>query len=142
VIDLSGKQTVIGEILNQGNSDGLFGFVTLKPRGDSNIQESTQYIDEIEPDSPVPFNIPIEFVGVARGGDHDITIEVSYKDSLRNDEIITYDTTINVDALSLIVASDSDSSAGGIVAIIIIIGVIAFLYKKGRLPIISKKLQQ
>ena len=45
VIDLSGKPTVIGEILNHGNSDGLFGFVTLKPRGDSNIQESTQYID-------------------------------------------------------------------------------------------------
>ena len=142
VIDLSGKQTVIGEILNQGNSDGLFGFVTLKPRGDSNIQESTQYIDEIEPDSPVPFNIPIEFVGGERGGEHDITIEVSYKDSIRNDEIITYDTTINVDGLSLMGTSDSDSPAGGIAAIIIIIGVIAFLYKKGKLPMISKKLEQ
>ena len=65
VIDLSGKQTVIGEILNEGNSDGLFGFVTLKARGDSNIKESTQYIDEIEPDSPVPFNIPIDFEGVS-----------------------------------------------------------------------------
>jgi len=142
VIDLSGKQTVIGEILNQGNSDGLFGFVTLKPRGDSNIQESTQYIDEIEPDSPVPFNIPIEFVGGERGGEHDITIEVSYKDSIRNDELITYDTTINVDGLSLIGNSDSDSPVGGIVAIIIIIGIIAFLYKKGKLPMISKKLEQ
>ena len=142
VIDLSGKQTVIGEILNQGNSDGLFGFVTLKPRGDSNIQESTQYIDEIEPDSPVPFNIPIEFVGGERGGEHDITIEVSYKDSIRNDELITYDTTINVDGLSLIGTSDSDSPVGGIAAIIIIIGVIAFLYKKGKLPMISKKLKQ
>ncbi|MDP6857682.1 MAG: hypothetical protein QF559_01970, partial [Candidatus Nitrosopelagicus sp.] len=142
VIDLSGKQTVIGEILNQGNSDGLFGFVTLKPRGDSNIQESTQYIDEIEPDSPVPFNIPIEFVGGARGGEHDIIIEVSYKDSIRNDEMITYDTTINVDALALIGTNDSDSSASGIVVIIIIIGIIAFLYKKGKLPIISKKLKQ
>ena len=141
VIDLSGKQTVIGEILNQGNSDGLFGFVTLKPRGDSNIEESTQYIDEIEPDSPVPFNIPIEFVGGERGGEHDITIEVSYKDSLRNDKLITYDTTINVDGLSLIGTTDSDSPVGGIVAIIIIIGIIAFLYKKGKLPIISKKLE-
>jgi len=142
VIDLSGKQTVIGEILNQGNSDGLFGFVTLKPRGNSNIQESTQYIDEIESDSPVPFNIPIEFVGEERGGEHDITIEVNYKDSMRNDETIIYDTRINVDALSLIVTSDSDSSAGGIVVIIIIIGIIAFLYKKGKIPMISKKLQQ
>ena len=141
VIDLSGKQTVIGEILNQGNSDGLFGFVTLKPRGDSNIEESTQYIDEIEPDSPVPFNIPIEFVGGERGGEHDITIEVSYKDSLRNDKLIIYDTTINVDGLSLIGTTNSDSPVGGIVAIIIIIGIIAFLYKKGKLPIISKKLE-
>jgi len=141
VIDLSGKQTVIGEILNQGNSDGLFGFVTLKPRGDSNIQESTQYIDEIEPDSPVPFNIPIEFVGGERGGEHDITIEVRYKDSMRNDEALIYDTTVNVDGLSLIGSSDSDSPIGGIVSIIIIIGIIAFLYKKGKLPIISKKLE-
>ena len=142
VIDLSGKQTVIGEILNQGNSDGLFGFVTLKPRGDSNIQESTQYIDEIEPDSPVPFNIPIEFVGGERGGEHDITIEVNYKDSIRNDESITYDTTINVDGLSLIGSSDSDIPMGEIVVIIIIIGIIAFLYKKGKIPVINKKLQQ
>ena len=141
VIDLSGKQTVIGEVLNQGNSDGLFGFVTLKPRGDSNIMESTQYIDEIEPDSPVPFNIPIEFVGGERSGDHDISIEVKYKDSIRNDKIITYDTTINVDGLSLIGASDGDSPVGGIIAIIIIIGIIAFLYKKGKLPMINKKLE-
>ena len=134
VIDLSGKQTVIGEILNQGNSDGLFGFVTLVPRGDSNIQESTQYIDEIEPDSPVPFNIPIEFVGSERGGDHDITIEVKYKDSMRNDEIITYDTTINVDAFALIATDNGDSSMVGIIAVVIatIVGIGFYSYRKKR----------
>ena len=134
VIDLSGKQTVIGEILNQGNSDGLFGFVTLVPRGDSNIQESTQYIDEIEPDSPVPFNIPIEFVGGERGGDHDITIEVKYKDSMRNDEIITYDTTINVDAFALIATDNGDSSMVGIIAVVIatIVGIGFYSYRKKR----------
>ena len=134
VIDLSGKQTVIGEILNQGNSDGLFGFVTLMPRGDSNIQESTQYIDEIEPDSPVPFNIPIEFVGSERGGEHDITIEVKYKDSMRNDEIITYDTTINVDAFALIATDNGDSSMVGIIAVVIatIVGIGFYSYRKKR----------
>jgi len=134
VIDLSGKQTVIGEILNQGNSDGLFGFVTLVPRGDSNIQESTQYIDEIEPDSPVPFNIPIEFVGSERGGEHDITIEVKYKDSMRNDEIITYDTTINVDAFALIATDNGDSSMVGIIAVVIatIVGIGFYSYRKKR----------
>ena len=67
---------------------------------------------------------------------------MSYKDSIRNDELITYDTTINVDGLSLIGTSDSDSPVGGIVAIIIIIGIIAFLYKKGKIPMRSKKLKQ
>jgi len=139
VIDLSGKQTVVGEILNEGNSDGLFGFVTLKPRGDSNIKESTQYIDEIEPDSPVPFNIPIEYDGVGLMGQHDITIEVSYKDSMREEHILSYDTTIDVSELSMLENGDGDSSVGGIIAIIVIVGIIAFLFKKGKLPMVSKK---
>jgi len=139
VIDLSGKQTVIGEILNEGNSDGLFGFVTLKPRGESNIKESTQYIDEIEPDSPVPFNIPIEFDGVSLSDVHDITIEVRYKDSMREEHIITHDTTIDVSVLSMLDNEEGDSPVGGIIAIIIIIAIIGFLYKKGKLPMISKK---
>ena len=139
VIDLSGKQTVIGEILNEGNSDGLFGFVTLKPRGDSNILESTQYIDEIEPDSPVPFNIPIEFDGAERTGKHDITIEVSYKDSMREEHVLTYDTTIDVTGLSLLDSDNGDMPIAEIITIIVIIGIIVALYKKGKLPIISKK---
>jgi len=141
VIDLSGKQTVIGDILNEGNSDGLFGFVTLKPRGESNIKESTQYIDEIEPDSPVPFNIPIEYDGISLTGKHDITIEVKYKDSMRDEHVLSYDTTIDVSGLSVIDTQDGDSSIGGIAAIIIIIGIIALLYKKGKLPMITKKSQ-
>ena len=139
VIDLSGKQTVIGEILNEGNSDGLFGFVTLKPRGESNIMESTQYIDEIEPDSPVPFNIPIEFDGVSLSDKHDITIEVRYKDSMREEHIISYDTTIDVSVLSILDNEEVDSPMGGIIAIIIIIAIVGILYKKGKLPMISKK---
>ena len=139
VIDLSGKQTVIGEILNEGNSDGLFGFVTLKPRGDSNIKESTQYIDEIEPDSPVPFNIPIDFEGVSLTGEHDITIEVRYKDSMREEHILSYDTTIDVSTLSLLDTEEGDSPMSAIAAIIIIGIIVGILYKKGKLPMMSKK---
>ncbi|MGI0041966.1 MAG: COG1361 S-layer family protein, partial [Nitrosopumilaceae archaeon] len=94
VIDLSGKQIVIGEVLNEGNVNGLFAFVTLEPLGNSNIKKSTQYIDELEPDSPVPFNIPVEFDGESKSGAHDVRLTVRYKDSLRNENTITYDTTI------------------------------------------------
>jgi hypothetical protein len=96
VIELSGTQMVIGEIINEGNDDGLFGFVTIDPRGDSNIKSNTQFIDEIETDAPVPFNLPIEFDGETKYGEHDITITVRYKDSIRDEIFLTHDATIFV----------------------------------------------
>jgi hypothetical protein len=96
VIELSGIQMVIGEIINEGNEDGLFGFVSIESRGDSNIKSSTQFIDEIEIDAPVPFNVPIEFEGEPRYGEHDITITVRYKDSTRDEIFLTHDQTIFV----------------------------------------------
>jgi len=96
VIELSGTQMLIGEIINEGNDDGLFGFVTIDPSGNSNIKSNTQYIDEIEIDAPVPFNLPIEFDGEPRYGEHDITITVRYKDSIRDEIFLTHDATIFV----------------------------------------------
>ena len=147
VIELSGKKTIIGEILNEGNADGLFGFVKLQPRGNSNIKESSQYIDEIEPDSPVPFNIPIEFNGLQSFGEHDIRILVSYKDSVRDEHTITYDTTITITPFAD--NTDYGSMIGGLIflAFVIVIGYklyskdkIPFI-KKGKIPYISKKLK-
>ena len=97
VIELSGTQMVIGEIINEGNEDGLFGFVTVNPSGDSNIKPSTQFIDEIEIDAPVPFNVPIEFDGEPEYGEHDITITVRYKDDVRDETFVTHDATIFVE---------------------------------------------
>lgn len=97
VIELSGTQMIIGEIINEGNEDGLFGFVTVEPRGDSNILPNTQFIDEIEIDAPVPFNVPIEFDGEPEYGEHDVTITVRYKDSIRDEIFLPHDATIYVE---------------------------------------------
>ncbi len=96
IIDLSGRPTVIGEIINEGNEDALFGFVTLEGLGDSNIKTTRQYIDEIEIDAPVPFNIPIEFEGEPTFGNNDVKILVRYKDSLRDEIFLTHETTVFV----------------------------------------------
>lgn len=96
VIELSNTQMVVGEIINEGNENGLFGFITIEPRGDSNIKKITQFIDEIEIDSPVPFNIPIEFDGEPKYGEHDIQLTVRYKDSVRDEILFTHDATIFV----------------------------------------------
>jgi len=145
VIELSGKKTIIGEILNEGNADGLFGFVKLQPRGNSNIKESSQYIDEIEPDSPVPFNIPIEFDGFQSFGEHDVRILVSYKDSVRDEHTITYDTTITLTPFAD--NTDYGSMIGGLIFLAFVIAIGYKLYskdkipfiKKGKIPYISKK---
>ena len=97
VIELSGTQMVIGEIINEGNEDALFGFVTLDARGDSNIKSTTQFIDEIEIDAPVPFNIPIEFDGEPEYGEHDVTITVRYKDGIRDEIFLPHEVTIFVE---------------------------------------------
>ena len=96
VIELSGTQMVIGEIINEGNEDGLFGFVSIESKGESNIKSNTQFIDEIETAAPVPFNLPIEFDGEPRYGEHDITITVRYKDSTRDEIFLNHDATITV----------------------------------------------
>ncbi len=96
VIELSNTQMVIGEIINEGNENGLFSFITIEPRGNSNIKKITQFIDEIEIDSPIPFNIPLEFDGEPKYGEHDIRLTVRYKDSVREETLFTHDATIFV----------------------------------------------
>ncbi len=96
VIELSNTQMVVGEIINEGNENAVFSFVTIEPRGDSNIKTKTQFIDEIEIDSPVPFNIPLEFDGEPKYGEHDIKLTVRYKDSVRDETLFTHDATIFV----------------------------------------------
>ncbi len=136
VIELSGTQMVIGEIINEGNEDGLFGFVTVDPGKNSNIKSNTQFIDEIEIDAPVPFNIPIEFDGEPRSGEHDITITVRYKDSVRDEIFLTYDTTVFVKEFSN--DEESTDSTFVIILIVIAIGVGIYLMRRRNKTIIEQ----
>lgn len=120
VIELSGTQMIVGEVINEGNQDGLFGFVTLDAKSGSNIKSTTQFIDEIEVDAPVPFNIPIEFEGEPRYGEHDISITVRYKDSVRDEIFLIYDQTIYVNEPSNGENSSLDPSMIIIPAILVI----------------------
>ncbi len=136
VIELSGTQMVIGEIINEGNEDGLFGFVTVDPGKNSNIKSNTQFIDEIEIDAPVPFNIPIEFDGEPRSGEHDITITVRYKDSVRDEIFLTHDATVFVKEFS----SDEENTDSTFVVILIVIaiGVGIYLMRRRKKTIIEQ----
>jgi len=126
VIQLSDKPTIIGEIINEGNEDALFGFVTVEPLEDSNIKKTTQFIDEIETDSPVPFNVPVEFDGNARYGEHDIRITVRYKDDLREESVLTHKATIFVEDPSRSKSSEIDYAQFLLIPVAVGIGLFAF----------------
>jgi len=133
VIDLSGKPTIIGEIINEGNVDALFGFVTLEPLGDSNIKKSTpQFIDEIEIDSPVPFNVPVEFEGEPKFGEHDIRITVRYKDSLRDEIFVTHDETVFIKDMSKNGQSDFAESSPLIILAVLAVGAAGYIIFRKR----------
>ncbi|NDF47700.1 MAG: hypothetical protein EB158_05835 [Nitrosopumilaceae archaeon] len=100
VIDIGGKQTIIGDIINEGNISALFSFVTLEPLDGSNIKKTTQFIDELETDSPVPFNIPVEFDGEPKYGDHKIKITVRYKDDVRQEHTVSEIETVTLKDLT------------------------------------------
>ena len=136
VIELSGTQMVIGEIINEGNEDGLFGFVTLDANGDSNIKSNTQFIDEIETDAPVPFNIPIEFDGEPKYGEHDVTITVRYKDSVRDEIFLPYKTTILINEPSNLDEDSSDPTMI-IIPIILVIGFAIFIIRRRKKAALS-----
>ena len=129
VIELSNTQMVVGEIINEGNEDALFSFVTLEGIGNSNIKTKNQFIDEIETDAPVPFNIPLEFDGEPRYGEHEIKITVRYKDNTRDEIFLPYETTIFVEEPSNNDSTQSDSQFF-IIPIIAAIAIGFYLYRK------------
>lgn len=132
VISLANKQTIIGEVINEGNANALFSFVTLEPLEGSNLVSKTQFIDKLDVDSPVPFNIPVEFDGEPQYGEHKIKITVRYKDGLRNEHMITEETIVTINDMSSAPEPsifDSMPLLLGI-AIAIIVGIL--VYKKKR----------
>jgi len=129
VMELSNKQMVIGEVINEGNEDALFGFVTLEPLGNSNIKKQTQFIDEIDTDSPVPFNIPIEFDGEPRYGEHEIKLTVRYKDSVRDEVLVTHNSTIFLKSPPVVDTSATNLQLM-IIPIVIAIGIGVYMIRR------------
>ncbi len=129
---ISEKSYIVGNVVNEGNADGLFGYVSFIPQEGSNLTSITTFIDEIETDSPVPFNMPVEFEGDPTYGDNELEISVRYKDALRDEYFVNKTFTLFLEEPKE--NEESDFSIGVLVALVGIIGVGIFLGKKGNLP--------
>jgi hypothetical protein len=130
VIELADQQTIIGDIINEGNINALFAFVTLEPLEESNIKKITQFIDELETDSPVPFNIPVEFDGEPKYGDHKIKVTVRYKDDLRIEHTVSEIATVTIKDLTKKPEPTPMDYIPGIIGLVIV-GIAGYvIYKK------------
>ena len=76
-----------------------------------------------------PFNIPIEFDGEPQYGEHDITVTVRYKDSVRDEIFLPYETTILVNEISELEEDAFDPTMIAI-PIVLVIGIIIFIIRR------------
>ena len=141
VLNIGGKQNIIGNILNQGNTKGQFATVTIEPIDNSNIKKSIQYIGDIDIDAPTPFNIPIDFSNNPTFGENKVVVIVTYKDSLLEPHTITQE-----DSITLVNPTPQTNDSSQLQLIILIavaagIGGIVFKVRKAKLTIAKKVTQ-
>ena len=111
--------TLVGNILNEGNTAALFTTIELvqSPEGNqsptrgNNTNEnqvgassgnfarqlsrppSPQYLGDLTANSPLPFSIPLTTLGNSQQASFPVTLKISYKDNLRNShEFVVTDT--------------------------------------------------
>lgn len=130
VIELAGKLAITGKVINEGNEDALFGFATIVPLEGSNITQTTQFIDEIETDSPVSFSIPLSFNGEPRYGEHDIRVDIRYKDSTRDEIVVSHESTVYLP--EPVIDEANNSFLLMFLILPLVIGLVVFARKRSR----------
>ena len=85
VIAIGRNSTVSGNLLNKGDTDGMFSEIRILPSEFVSIsEESYQYIGELDPNTPIPFSIKFGVTEAASEGILPITIEIKFEDEYGN----------------------------------------------------------
>jgi hypothetical protein len=106
VDNIGGVLNVVGNLLNKGNTGGLFTTVELvtdEKRIEEEINKMSvsgknvtnlkivsplsttpQYLGDLEEDSPLPFNIPLSTSNKSSSGNYLVPLKIEYYDDLRN----------------------------------------------------------
>ena len=88
---IGGTPNIVGNILNEGNTVGLFTAVQMVKSNSSNNFISklppSQYLGDLSVDSPLPFSIPINMdnktLATIKPGVHPIALKITYSDDLK-----------------------------------------------------------
>jgi len=91
---IGGEPNIVGNLLNEGNTVALFTTIEITGSGDlvSDLPPS-QYIGDLEENSPLPFSIPID-VGSSGAGAYPVSLRITYKDDLRETHALDIDSKV------------------------------------------------
>lgn len=114
---IGGKPNLVGNLLNEGNTVGLFTTVGMvkSSSGKSFIPTlpPPQYLGDLSVDSPLPFSLPINLdnrtMAVIQTGPHPITLKITYSDDLKIPHELLVNSSVDFEPTQ----SQSSSGAGG-----------------------------
>lgn len=81
---IGGEPNLVGSLLNEGNALALF--TTIEVISAEKLVSSlppSQYIGDLEANSPLPFSIPIQVDSNTGAGTYPVSLQITYKDDLR-----------------------------------------------------------
>ena len=100
---ISGKPNIVGNILNEGNTVGLFTTIELVKAmiGKALVSSSTppQYLGDLSVDSPLPFSIPLNIDNKTLStlsGTYPVMFKIAYSDDLKNSHQLLVNNSVDL----------------------------------------------
>ena len=94
---------LVGNLLNEGNTVGLF--TTIQIVNDQQLRSLAdfmtslpppQYLGDLQPDSPLPFSIPLNVDNGISPGTYPVSLKITYSDDLKNTHELILNKILNV----------------------------------------------
>jgi hypothetical protein len=142
---LGGTPNIIGNLLNEGNTIGLFTTVELVKSNSAKsfnpITPPAQYLGDLSVDSPLPFSMPLNIdnrtLSTIQPGIYPINLKITYSDDLKVSHVLLVNSSVDFEPKHAQSSNSTGGSGGalsgfGIIVIAAIAAVIVFLFVRRR----------
>jgi len=142
---IGGTPNIIGNLLNEGNTVGLFTTVELLKSNSTKsfipITPPAQYLGDLSVDSPLPFSMPLNIdnrtLSTIQPGIYPITLKITYSDDLKISHVLLVNSSVDFEPKHAQSSNGAGGSGGGlsgfgIFVIAAIVAVIVFLFVRRR----------
>jgi hypothetical protein len=142
---IGGTPNLIGNLLNEGNTVGLFTTVELVKSNSGKsfipITPPSQYLGDLSVDSPLPFSMPLNIdnrtMSTIQPGIYPITLKITYSDDLKIPHVLLVNSSVDFEPKHAQSSNGAGGSGGGlsgfgIFVIAAIAAVIVFLFVRRR----------